>query len=106
MTDPNTMELNDEELRQKINMETGRIDWAELRAHFDSGAVVAVDPQVDLVDIAIAFARDDTQVVEDCIRREHLWRALDADRERWEAANTNFWAVVVAPWVLVQELTH
>ena len=33
-----------------------------------------------------------------------LHRAMDEDAIRWETEKSEFWAVVVAPWVLVQEI--
>ena len=33
-----------------------------------------------------------------------LRRASDDDARRWSAQNTEFWAMVIAPWVIVQEI--
>lgn len=103
MTHFNPAALSDDELRQKINMETGRIDWPELKAHLERGAIVSVAPELDLVEVAVAFARDSMPAVETWIKGGQVWRALDDDTQRWEASEASFWAVVVAPWVLVQE---
>jgi hypothetical protein len=95
---------SDEALRQQLNLETGKITWQELQRHFARGVVVKVGPNLDLVSVAVMFVKDDKAAIEACIKDGSLARAIDEDAKSWAAANTVFWAVVTAPWVLVQEL--
>ena len=104
MSDDNRIELNAEELRQKINLETGQLSWPELQKYFAKGNVIIVDPQLDLIDVAAHFAEDDSEVVGDWISSEKIKRALDDDARGWNDRNSSFWTVVVAPWILVQEI--
>lgn len=97
------IELNSEELRQKINLETGSIEWSELVRHFAKGMVVVIDRELDLIEVAERFAADDQTQVAAWIEQEKISRAQDDDARRWQEHNTEFWSVVVAPWVLVQE---
>lgn len=90
-------------LKEKINLETGRIGWPELQRHFARGLLVVVSPELDLVDVAAAFNKDDKQKVAEWMHQQTLVRANDEHARRWESQQAEFWAVVVAPWVLVQE---
>ena len=97
--------MNDIEIRDRINLETGRLYWPELQKQFASGAVISVAPELDLVDVAVKFAEDDRDSVHTLITAGKVSRATDEDGRRWNEVNQTFWAVVVAPWVLVQEMT-
>lgn len=104
MSDNERIELNEEELRQKINLETGQLSWQELQKHFAKGNVIIVKPELDLIDVAARFAEDDKAAVAQWIKAEDIKRALDDDARQWNERNSDFWTVVVAPWILVQEI--
>ena len=94
--------LNDEELRQRINLETGQLNWSELQRYFARGVVILIDPQLDLVDVAVAFSNDDTPIVERWMKDKLIQPATDEDALSWQDSAPQFWSVVVAPWVLIQ----
>jgi len=100
------IEFNSEELRQKINLETGTLEWGELVRHFAKGMVVIVKPELDLVEVAERLAADDTNQFNAWIEQGKIARALDDDARRWNKTKPLFWSVVVAPWILVQEKTE
>lgn len=104
MTDKERIELNAEELRQKINLETGQISWSELQKYFAKGNVIVVSPELDLIDVAARFAEDNKDAVGAWIESEMIKRALDDDARQWQERQSDFWSVVVAPWILVQEI--
>jgi hypothetical protein len=89
--------------RDLLNAQTGRIGWPELARHFARGVVVCVDPGEDLVAVAEAFVADRAETIEAACAAGRLHRAQDDEARRWQANDSRFWAVVVAPWVLVQE---
>ncbi len=96
-------ELGDEELLQKLNGETAKLSWKELESHFARGVVVRVDPQLDLVRVAMSFTRDDRNRIEELMGDGRVAKATDSDAIRWIEQQPMFWVVVVAPWVLIQE---
>lgn len=93
----------DELLRAKLNAETGRLAWKALERHFARGAVVLVAPELDLVEVAFRVTRDDEAVVAAWLNQGLLRRAGTEDALGWHERQTVFWAVVAAPWVLIQE---
>ncbi|MDO5687306.1 MAG: DUF2288 family protein [Neisseria sp.] len=90
-------------LYQKLNLETARIAWHELQPHFARGAVVAVTADADLPQVAEWMAQDNAAQIARLLADKTLFTP-DADTaRRWYAENCEMWAVVVAPWVVVQE---
>lgn len=86
-----------------LNAQTGRIAWPELARHFARGLVVCLARGEDLVAVAETLISDDSNAVNQLYEDGLLHRAMDEDAVRWQKESTEFWAVVVAPWVLVQE---
>ncbi len=64
--------------------------------------VIVIAEGCDLVDIATSFARDEAEVVSAGMASGTIRKATDADAAHWAGNDTDFWAVVVAPFVLVQ----
>ncbi|MEQ6340385.1 MAG: DUF2288 domain-containing protein [Gammaproteobacteria bacterium] len=93
----------DEELRPRLNVETGKLAWHELERHFARGVVVKVSVDLDLVEIAASMSKDDKAAIERLIQADKLSRVSVEDAKDWHERKPTFWAVVVAPWVLVQE---
>lgn len=87
----------------QLNRETGVIGWQELVRHFARGVVINVSEQLDLIEAAACLARDDTQQLQVWLDTDVLRRASDDDARDWTAREPEFWCVVTAPWVLVQE---
>lgn len=91
-------------LRAKLNLETAQLQWPELERHFARGDVIKVALGTDLVDAALHVAENNTATVEAWLANGRIARAELSDAEDWNARKPMFWAVVVAPWVLVQEV--
>ena len=98
------LDSSEAEGEKNVNLETGRIRWIELQPHFARGSIIAVYPDLDLVEIASAFIKDDSELISKLLNEKKLRKPEVSDAERWYGDNQEFWAVVVAPWVLVQEI--
>lgn len=96
--------LSNDELRQKLNLESGQIEWSELQRHFARGVVIALSTELDLVEVALKFTEDDSCVIENWLATGQIRRADDDNARNWEQTGAAFWAIVVAPWILVQEI--
>lgn len=106
MTEENSRaDVNDPDaIEARLNRETGRITWKEMRPFFARGVLVNVDPSLDLITVAAAFARDRQAKVSEWMNAALVERVNDSHARRWEENRPEMWAVVVAPWVLVQEI--
>ncbi|VVE02667.1 hypothetical protein PPN31114_02204 [Pandoraea pneumonica] len=83
--------------------ETAKIDWKDLESFFARGVLLYVAPGVDLVSVAEAVANDDTPVVTQWLSSGMVERMQAEQASDFAARTPELWAVVVAPWVLVQE---
>ena len=97
-------QFNDEELRQALNLETAQIGWGELQRQFAGGRLIKISNELDLVQTAMKFVRDDKDTIEKWIENGQIHPATDDDARSWHENQADFWSVVVAPWVLVQEI--
>ncbi|MFC0709141.1 DUF2288 domain-containing protein [Azorhizophilus paspali] len=87
----------------KLLGETARIGWAELQPFFARGALLWVAAEVDLVAVALAVAEDDRASVAAWLGGGQLAKLEESRAENLLERDPPLWAVVVAPWVLVQE---
>ena len=93
----------DNELRAKLNTETGKISWQELQPHFARGVVVLVEEKMDLIDVAVEFINDNKQQVEEWLSQGVVAMVSNEQAKTWADENPVLWSVVAAPWVLVQK---
>ncbi len=95
---------SDRELvRAKINTETAKIPWQDLQRFFASAKTLSVNDQLDLVDVAYAFHEDDSKQVEKWVDTEQIVAVSNDQAKQWVDNNSLVWAVVIKPWVLVQD---
>ena len=97
------MEESTEELSIRLNTETARISWQELERHFARGVLLTVSPSLDLVQVGVHMIHDDKTIVDAWLESGDLRKATDDEARYWSENDAILWAVVVAPWVLVQD---
>jgi hypothetical protein len=89
-------------IKAKIVSETARINWLELQKFYAAGAVITVASELDLVEVAFAFSLDDKATVADLLANGTVGRTSEQQAQQWFDNQTELWAVVISPWVLVQ----
>ena len=90
-------------LYAKLLGETASITWKELEPFFAKGALLWVDAGLDLIEAAEGMAEDNRDKVAAWLAAGTLGevsatRALDLVER-----DPSLWAVVVSPWILIQE---
>ena len=90
-------------LYAKLLGETASISWQELQPFFARGSLLWVDTGADLIAVAEAVAENQREEVAAWLDSGRVAVMNDARAEDWLARDPALWAVVVAPWVLVQE---
>jgi hypothetical protein len=94
------MTTTKEELATKVDT----IDWFTLRAHLERGALIVVDPMLDLAEVASAVANDEVKTVERWVSSGVIGKPTAQQVEQWDAEKRkNFLCLIVSPYVLVQE---
>ena len=97
-----TSQPHDEITRTKVNLETAPIAWKELLRFFASGLVIAVSPQLDLVEVALQMSQDNKMQMEQWLSEGKVVKVSDELAKEWLDSDAMLWAVVVKPWILVQ----
>ncbi len=91
-------------LYEKLLGETARVTWLELERLFAAGCVIRVGPELDLIEVGRVFAEDDSHQLRQWMQAEQAGYLDDQTAARWACdEQAKLWAVVVRPWVLVQE---
>ena len=98
MADPSDSDI----LRAKLNQETAKADWQELQPFFARGQTVAVAGDLDLIEVAVAFAEDRAEQLKQWSDQGRVGGVTDDQARTWFEAGQGLWTVVVMPWVLVQ----
>jgi hypothetical protein len=93
----------EELLRREYHGQTAKISWHDLQLHYARGAVVLVDPQLDLVEVAVQLGMDNTARFQAWIDVGEIAAVQEEQAQSWFDSNQELWAVVAAPWVLVQD---
>lgn len=92
-------------VRDKLRNEVMASYWEDLAAHQARGALLMLVPQLDLLDVAEAMAKDDTARMAAWLKGGALSRVSAAQAEQLaEQGELRFQFVVVQPWVLAQVL--
>lgn len=91
--------------KAKVNLETSLIVWAELQRFFAAGLAISVEPALDLIEVAYQFSQDNTTLVENWLQSNQISPVSDQQAKIWFENQAEVWAVVVKPWVLVQDST-
>ncbi len=92
-----------EVLKARLNTETAKIGWSEIQRFFAKGQVFIVAPELDLIDTAARMIQDEKGSVEQWLEQKYIVQATTEDAKSWHESDPDLWAVVVAPWILVQE---
>lgn len=102
----NIEEQSEIERREKAEIvgETATIAWNQLEIFYARGEAILVDKAMDLIQVAHAISIDETQKVETWIAEGKLKRQFDEEARNWSENQSEVWAVVIKPWVLVQEI--
>jgi hypothetical protein len=92
------------DLRDQLAENLDEAEWEWLIPHAKRDAVLVVDTQLDLLDVGVAIANDNTASVEDWINRQLLTKPSlvklgewNNDRSKW------FKTLIIQPYVLIQE---
>lgn len=89
--------------KAKVNLETSLLPWLELQRFFAAGLAIAVEPGLDLVEVSYQFSRDNKALVEEWLKSRRIGPVSDQQATDWFNDKADVWAVVVKPWVLVQD---
>ena len=89
---------------EKLEKYTGEVGWDYLEKHYQSGALLYIDPGLDLIAVGKAISDDDTESVIKWKESGDLIQPSAPHADYWVESKTRFLALVVSPFVLIQPL--
>jgi hypothetical protein len=89
--------------KEKVNLETAKIPWLELQRFFAKGEAVWISSDLDLVEVGYQFSIDNKIEIQKWLENKQLGLVTDEQALRWLETDVEVWAVVVKPWILVQD---
>ncbi|WP_395376654.1 DUF2288 family protein [Marinicella sp. W31] len=98
-----TDSMETEDALERLRKECAEISYLEIQKFFAKGVILVVHKEVNLIDVAYKIHQDDADTIGQLMDKGRLVRAHDAHAKRWHEEKTQFNAVTVAPWLLVQE---
>lgn len=93
-----------EVLRTKVNRETSQIAWKDLQRYFAGGVALAVADDLDLVEVAFQVSEDNAMQIQQWMAAGKFGKVSDEQAGLWFETDALLWAVVISPWVLVQQV--
>ena len=83
---------------------TAKISWKELELFYAKGKLIHVSVEYDLIDVGIAFVKDQKQNIEQLLETKKLVHVTSSMAKSYQLNNTTLWALVISPWVLIQDI--
>ncbi|MCC0178266.1 DUF2288 family protein [Waterburya agarophytonicola K14] len=92
------------DLQEKLSKDIADISWQELLPHAKRDAIIIVEPGLDLSEVAVAIAQDNTASVQNWIANKSIAKPTADRLSQWnDNPQTQFIALIVQPFVVVQE---
>jgi len=95
--------MNDNQLASELLLETAQISWRELQRFFASGHAIAVEESLDLIHVATQITNDNAAQIKNWMNAGLVDAVNDSQAKIWYEQDALVWALVVKPWVLVQQ---
>ncbi|MDY6783712.1 MAG: DUF2288 domain-containing protein [Cyanobacteriota bacterium] len=93
------------ELREELAQSLDEAQWDWVLPHARRDAAIVVSSALDLLDVGVAIANDDTSRVQRWIETQQIQKPSVAQLSHWnETPSKRFNAIIVQPFVVIQEI--
>jgi len=91
-------------LKEKLEKDVADISWQELQPHAKRDAIIVIKEGLDLSEVAVAIAEDNTDVVQGWIGEQSVAKPSAEQLTDWnQNPQKQFVALIVQPFVVVKE---
>ena len=97
------LEKTAEEIIADLHLETAKIPWVELQRFFAGGKLLLLDQGEDLIKVAATLIKNDVEKLQSLIDKGLIEYPSNEKAMEWVNEDAQLWALVLKPWVLVQE---
>lgn len=95
------------DLPEKLSKDIADISWQEILPHAKRDAVIVVESELDLSEVAAAIAQDNTSLVQDWIVNQSVSKPTVNQLSQWNGnPQKQFAALIVQPFVVIQEFKN
>lgn len=92
------------DLRERLEKDVADISWQDLQPHAKRDAIIVVKQELDLSEVAVAIAEDNTASVKNWIAQQSISKPSDRQLTDWNRTpQKQFTALIVQPFVVVKE---
>lgn len=92
------------DIKDQLSEQLASVEWNLLIPHAQREAVIVVNEHLDLLDVAVAIAEDDSASVQAWIEQQLIHKPSFQDLSIWNnQPNKQFMTLIVQPFVIVQE---
>ncbi|MEN9871979.1 MAG: hypothetical protein RLZZ171_2971 [Cyanobacteriota bacterium] len=91
-------------LKEKLQKDVADISWNELQPHAKRDAIIVIKDELELAEVAVAIAEDNTAFVQNWIENQSIAKPSSQQLTEWnQTPEKQFVALIVQPFVVVQE---
>lgn len=92
------------DLKTKLKEDIADISWTDLLPHAKRDAIIVVQPELDLSEVAVAMAQDNTASVQRWISEQLIAKPTSEQLTQWnDRPEKKFTTLIVQPFVIVKE---
>jgi hypothetical protein len=94
-----------EEIKTQLKQELADVTWDSLMPHSKRDAIIIVNEALNLIDVGMAIAKDETMPVQHWISEALIRKPSVEELSQWNSDSTKeFSTLIVQPFVLIQEV--
>ena len=91
-------------LKEKLKKDVADISWKDLQPHAKRDAIIVITEELDLTEVAVAIAEDNTTSVQAWISEQSIAKPTSKQLAEWnQTPEKQFIALIVQPFVVVKE---
>jgi hypothetical protein len=91
------------EMIESFKRDLAEVCWQDLRIHLQRDAIILVAADLDIIQVAVAVAEDDSRQVEAWITSGEIGKPSRQQLDEWEQdLEKPFRMLIVQPFILVQ----
>ncbi len=91
------------DLKTQLEEQLSEIDWQELKPHAQRDVIIVVDTHLDLIEVAMAIAKNETNKVQNWISEQLIQKPTEKQLSNWNGnPSQKFETIIVQPFVLIK----
>ncbi|MFB2936290.1 DUF2288 domain-containing protein [Aerosakkonemataceae cyanobacterium BLCC-F154] len=93
-----------QDLKAELTASLDEAEWQWLLPHLSRDSLIVVTPELNIVDVGVAIANNNVPLVQNWISQELIHKPSLNQMADWQNnLNKKFQALIVQPFVLIQE---